>query len=83
MDAMNAQSPKRVYPSKGERQAYKITDHEGRPIVRQSLTTKTGRVLWFDMTPDEVDALIHDLGKARQNAEWAGAKDARYADPRF
>lgn len=76
--------PWKVGPSQGERQAYVVLDEAGRPIVRQSLTYE-GRVLHFDMTPEECVSLIRDLEGTRAEAHADGwiAGNVTYPDARF
>lgn len=81
---MGFKKPWKVGPSGGARQAYVTRDAEGRPIVRQSLTYD-GRVLHFDMTPDECAGLLRDLENARMDTvadNWADGASP-YPDARF
>ena len=80
---MSHKKPWKVLPNQGPRQAYMTFDDEGRPVVRQSLRTEDGRVLWFDMTPDETSILIRDLESARMDVVAEHGDCDRYPDTRF
>ena len=59
--------PWKVQPNLNGRQAYAYEDANGVSWVRQSLRTEDGRVLWFDLSPEEAGNLIQDLETARMD----------------
>lgn len=59
-----------VQPNQGPKQAYVVTDAEGRPMVRQSMRTEDGRLVYFDMTPGEARSLASDLVLAAEDAMY-------------
>ncbi len=72
-------------PSAYERQSYVVTNDKGLPMVRQSMRTDDGRVVYLELTPDEVVRLIRDLESARMDAvayNWANGAST-YPDARF
>lgn len=64
---MANKKPWKVLPNMGGRQAYVHTDESGTAWIRQSLRTEDGRVLWFDMTPEESASLMADVESARMD----------------
>lgn len=78
--------PWKVEPSMGGRQAYVHEDANGVWWIRQSLRTEDGRVLHFDMTPEECANLRTDLESARMDllsGLWANNGDNDYPEARF
>ena len=80
---MESKKPLRVGPGQGSRQAYVVLVDKGRPVVRQSLRTDDGRVVWFDMTPEEAHSLRADLHRAVRDIASGGWDDADHPEARF
>jgi hypothetical protein len=62
-----------------------VIDEQGCPMVRQSMRTPDGRVVYLEMTPDEVSSLVHDLQAARDEAlsETYAPNGMEYREARF
>jgi hypothetical protein len=63
-----------------------IVDEAGRTMVRQAMVTDDERLVFFDMTPTEIESLVTDLEKAREyavNGPWATTATAEYPADRF
>lgn len=84
---MTVKKPWKIGPNPLGRQAYVHVDENGTAWVRQALRTEDGRVLWFDMTPEESTILLADLESARMDVVsglWSrGEHGTDYPDARF
>lgn len=84
---MASKRPWKVGPSMAGRQAYVHVDENGTAWVRQVLRTEDGRVLHFDMTPEESTSLQVDLESARMviisGLRSRGERGTDYPDARF